>query len=130
MGESGPGTMKEHSMFLQLTKTLLRIKQYKKRKYHSERVKRPGVHKDQSEVFDSTLEGKQKEKFNRRKFSLRNVAGEKRILTKSCPDLDTTYDDIYGTPHREVDAVDFNTLKLFRNLSVGEVETIEIHFEN
>merc|ERR1712018_955281 len=143
--QSGLGTMKEHSMFFQLTKALLRMKcksvegetdgpwgsktqsdselqskGFKKRKYHSEKVKRPKVDK----------EGNQKEKTTRRKLSLRNVAGERGDFTKSCPELDTNNNHIYGTGQDQVDSVDFNTLRLFRNLSIGEVEIIEINFEN
>ena len=100
------------------------LKPFKKRKYHSQKDKTRSFNEFQLDNFNS----KPKKKLTRRKLSLRNVGG--RRLNESCPDfksdfyLNFKYDD--GVDR--VDAVDVNTFRLFRDISVAEVEFIEINF--
>ena len=102
------------------------LKPFKKRKYHSQKVKSPGFDEFQLENVNNS---KPKKKLTRRKLSLRNVRSIGGRLNESCPDLksDLYFNFNYGVDG--VDAVDGNTLQLFRDISVVDVEFIEINFE-
>ena len=95
------------------------FKPFKKRKYHSQKGKSPSFDEFQLENFNS----KPKKKLTRRKLSLRSVGTGR--LNKSCPDF---YSDYNNDGVDRVDAVDVNTFHLFRDISVAEVEFVEINF--
>ena len=97
------------------------LKPFKKRKYHSQKVKNPSFDEFQLDNSNS----KPRKKSTRRKFSLRNVGARGR-LNESCPDFIFNFNDGVDA----IDAVDVNTFQLFRNdISVPDVEFIEINFE-
>ena len=96
------------------------LKPFKKRKYHSQKVKSPNFDEVQLENFNL----KPKKKLTRRKSTLRN--SEK---LKSCPDLKSDFYLNFNNGVDAVDAVDINTFQLFRDVSVTDVEFIEINFE-
>ena len=99
------------------------FKPFKKRKYHSQKVKSPSFDEFQLENYNS----KPKKKLTRRKLSLRNVGASGGRLNESCPNLKS---DLYFNNGVDgVDAVDVNTVQLFRDISVNDVEFIEINFE-
>ena len=109
-------------------------RKFKKQKYHSQKIRSTNINKD---MVDSSLERKQYKQFSKRRFSLKNPS-ERRKLNESCPDLKKTIDDLEAPDTEssisspecdEVDSVDPNTLHLFRDLSLCEVEFIEINFE-
>ena len=105
-------------------------RKFKKQKYHSQKIRSTNINKD---MVDSSLERKQYKQFSKRRFSLKN-ASEKRKLNESCPDLNKTIDDLEA-PETEssisspvcdkVDSVDPNTLHMFRDLSLCEVESLK-----
>ena len=76
------------------------LKPFKKRKYHSQKVKSPSF--DESQLEDFNL--KPKKKLTRRKLSLRNVGA--RRLNESCPDLKS---DLYFNSLNGVD----NVMRIF-----------------
>merc|ERR1711953_913879 len=95
-------------------------KPFKKRKYHSQ--------KDKTHNFEEfqlgNINSKPKKKLSRRKLSLRNVGA--RRLNESCPDLKSEfYSNFNNNGVDRVDAVDVNSLQLFRDISVAELEFIE-----
>ena len=75
------------------------FKPFKKRKYHSQKVKTPSFDEFQLEDFNP----KPKKKLARRKLSLRNVGA--RRLNESCPDLKS---DFYFNFINGVDGVCFD----------------------
>ena len=112
------------------SESLSQIKHDNKKKYHSQKVKR---HKINEERLNCSLDGKQKKSFRRRRFSLKSVGG-RRHLNESCPDLENSDARIeesptYNPEMNQVDSIDLNTLLLFRDLSIDEVDFIEINFD-
>lgn len=109
-------------------------RKFKKQKYHSQKIRSTNINKN---MVDSSLERKQYKQFSKRRFSLKNPS-ERGKLNESCPDFNKTIDDLEARDTQspisspecdEVDSVDPNTLHLFRDLSLCEVEFIEINFE-
>jgi len=100
------------------------LKPFKKRKYHSQKVKSPGFDEVQLENFNL----KPKKKLTRRKSTLRNVEASGRF-NDSCPDLNSDFYRNFNNGVDAVDAIDINTFQLFRDVSVTDVEFIEINFE-
>jgi len=103
--------------------TVIPHQPFKKRKYNSQKVKTPSFDEFQLENFNS----RPKKKLARRKLSLKNLGA--RRLNESCPDFKSDfYFNFTNDGVDRVDAVDVNTLQLFRDISVAEVEFIEINF--